>query len=67
MKNFYRILILFALWFGIAACVLAPLRLLVGLPFLGLTPGGIVRGAETLLLVAVGSYGAYRTAQRPWE
>ncbi len=35
MKNFYRILVLLALWLGIAACALAPLRLLVGLPCAG--------------------------------
>jgi hypothetical protein len=65
MDNFYRMLVPIALWLGIAAFVLALLLVLVGQPFLfRLTPGGILRGAQTLLLVAVAGYCARRTAQR---
>jgi len=65
MDNFYRKLVPIAVWLGIAAFVVALLMMLIGRPFLfGLTPGGINRGAQTLLLLAVGTYCAVRTAQR---
>ena len=64
MKKFYRILVPVALWLGLAAFVLALLLMVMGTTFLfRLTPGGIIRGAQTLLLVAVGGYCAYRTAR----
>lgn len=66
MDKFYRNLVPIVLWLGIAAFVVALLMMLIGRPFLfGLTPGGINRGAQTLLLIAVGAYCAHRTAQRP--
>lgn len=65
MDKFYRMLVPTALWLGIAAFVLGLLLSLSGTPFLfRLTPGGIIRGAQTLLLVAVGGYCAQRTTQR---
>jgi hypothetical protein len=64
MKKFYRILVPVALWLGLAAFVLALLLMLTGKTFLfRLTPGGIIRGTQALLLVAVGGYCAYRTAR----
>lgn len=65
MNNVHRMLVPIALWLGIAAFVLGLIMMLVGKPFLfRLTPGGILNGAEILLLVAVGSYCAHRTGQR---
>jgi hypothetical protein len=65
MDNFYRMLIPIALWLGIASFVLALLMMLVGQPFLfRLSPGGLLRGGQTLLLLAVAGYCAHRTAQR---
>jgi hypothetical protein len=66
MENFYRTFIPTALWLGIAAFVLAVFLMVFSLPFpYRLTPGGIVHGAEALLLMAVASYCAHRTAQGP--
>lgn len=65
MDSLYRILVSLALWLGIVAFVLGIVMMLAGKPFLfRLTPGGITNGAQTLLLVAVGSYCARRTGQR---
>ena len=65
MENFYRVLIPTALWLGIAAFVLALLLVVFSLPFpFRLTPGGIVRGVQALLLIAVAGHCAHRTAQR---
>lgn len=65
MDSLYRILVPLTLWLGIAAFVLGIIMMLAGRQFLfGLTPGGIINGAQTLLLVAVGSYCARRTGQR---
>ncbi len=65
MDSVYRNLVAITLWLGIAAFALGILVMLVGKPLLfGLTPGGLLRGAQTLLLVAVGSYCAHRTSQR---
>lgn len=65
MDNVYRMLVPIALWLGFASFVLALLLVLVGQPFLfRLTSGGILRGAQTLLLLAVAGYCAHRTAQR---
>lgn len=66
MQNFYRILVPIALWLGLAAFVLALLLVLVGQPFLfRLTSGGILRGAQTLFLVAVAAHCAHKATQRP--
>ncbi len=65
MDSLYRILVPLTLWLGIAAFVLGLIMMLAGKPFLfRLTPGGLINGAQTLLLVAVGSYCARRTGQR---
>ena len=65
MDSVYRILVHLALWLGIAAFVLGLIMMLARQPFLfGLTPGGILNGAQTLVLLAVGSYCARRTGQR---
>ena len=65
MDSVYRMLVPIALWLGIAAFVLGNLMMLVGRPFLfSLSPGGILKGAEILTLIAVGSYCAHRTGQR---
>ena len=64
MDNCYRNLVPIALWLGIAAFAVALVMMLIGRPFLfGLTPGGINRGAQTLLLLAVAGYCAHRTSQ----
>jgi hypothetical protein len=64
MDNFYRQFIPTALWLGVAAFVLAVFLVVFSLPFpLRLTAGGIVRGAQALLLIAVAAYCAQRTAQ----
>ncbi len=66
MDNAYRTIVPIALWLGLAAFVLALLMMLAGRPFFfGLTPGGIVRGGQTLLLVAVAGYCAYKATARP--
>jgi len=64
MENFYRTFIPTALWLGVAAFVLAVFLVVFGIrfPFV-LTPGGIIRGAQTLLLIAVAGHCAHRTAQ----
>jgi hypothetical protein len=65
MDSFYRILVPLALWLGLAAFVLGNIMMLAGRPFLfGLTPGGILNGAQALVLIAVGSYCALRAGQR---
>lgn len=64
MNTFYRRLIPIALWLGIAVFLLALLAILIGKPIVfGLTVGGINRGAQTLLLVAVAAYCAHRAAR----
>ncbi len=61
MKDFYRVLIHTTLWLGIAAFLLALFLMIFGLGFpFRLTPGGIVRGAQTFLLVAVAAYCAHK-------
>ncbi len=65
MASFYRVLVPIALWLGLAAFVFGNLMMLVARPFLfGLTPGGILKGAQALFLIAVGGYCAYRTEHR---
>ena len=65
VDNFYRQFIPTTLWLGVAAFLLAVFLVVFSLPFpFRLTPGGIVRGAQTLLLIAVASYCALRTPQR---
>lgn len=65
MQSFYRGLVSVALWLGIAAFVLALVMMLAGHPFVfSVTAGGILRGAQTLFLAAVGCYCAARTMQR---
>jgi hypothetical protein len=64
MDNFYRVFIPTALWLGVAYFALAVFLLVFSLPFpFRLTPGGIVRGAQALLLIAVAGHCAHRTAQ----
>lgn len=65
MDALYRALIPVTLWLGIVAFVLSLVMMLAGRPFLFyLTPGGILDGAQALLLVAVACYCALRTAER---
>ncbi len=65
MDAVYRTLVPIAFWLGIAALVLAHVMVLLGQQFLFLlTPGGILRGAQALLLAAVAGYCAHRTTQR---
>jgi hypothetical protein len=64
MNNFYRTFIPTALWLGVAAFALALFLVVFSIKFLyRLTPGGIVHGAQALLLIAVAAYCAHRTAQ----
>ncbi|MFI5342436.1 MAG: hypothetical protein ACHQ7N_21705 [Candidatus Methylomirabilales bacterium] len=64
MDNFYRNFISIMLWLGVAAFVLAVFLVVfrIRFPFV-LTAGGIIRGAQTLLLIAVAGHCAHRTAQ----
>jgi hypothetical protein len=63
MENFYRTFIPTALWLGVAAFVLAVFLVVFSIKFpFTLTPGGIIRGAQTLLLIAVAGYCAHLTA-----
>ena len=63
MDDFYRMLIPIAVWLGVAAFVLALLLVVFSIPSpFRLTPGGIIRGAQTLLLIAVAGYCAHLTA-----
>jgi hypothetical protein len=63
MDNFYRMLIPIALWLGVAAFVLALLLVVFSIPSpFRLTPGGIIRGAQTLLLIGLAGYCARLTA-----
>jgi len=66
MDNVYRTLVTIAFWLGLVAFVLGNLMMLIGRPFPigGVTPGGILNGAQSLLLIAVGSYCAHRSSQR---
>lgn len=65
MDSVYRVLVPVTFWLGIVAFVVGNTMMLLGKPFLfRFTPGGILNGAQTLVLIAVGSYCAYRTAQR---
>ena len=64
MDNFYRQFIPTALWLGVAAFALAVFLVVFSIKFpFALTPGGILRGAQTFLLIAVAAYCAHRTAQ----
>jgi hypothetical protein len=63
MEKFYRKLIPTAFWLGVAAFALAVFLVVFSLPFpFALTPGGIVRGAQAFLLIAVAGYCALLTA-----
>ena len=63
MDNIYQTLITTALWLGLAAFVLALLLVVFSIPSpFRLTPGGMLRGAQTLLLIAVAGYCAHRSA-----
>jgi hypothetical protein len=66
MGDFYRVLIHTTLWLGIATFVLALFLMIfsLGFPF-QLTPGGIVHGAQTFLLVAVAAYCAHKVTSPP--
>ncbi len=62
MESVYRKLISVALWLGIASFVLALVMLVLSQKFLFmLRPGGILRGAQTLFLLAVAAYCARKT------
>ncbi len=63
MDNFYRTFIPTAFWLGVAAFTLAVFLVVFSIrfPFV-LTPRGIIRGAQTLLLIAVAGYCAHLTA-----
>ncbi len=63
MDNFYRQFIPTTFWLGVAAFALAVFLVVFSIrfPFV-LTPGGIIRGAQTLLLIAVTGYCAHLTA-----
>jgi multisubunit Na+/H+ antiporter MnhB subunit len=63
MDNFYRMLVPIALWLGLVVFVIALCMGLTHTPILGFSQGGFLRGAQTLLLVAVAAYCAHRTAQ----
>jgi hypothetical protein len=63
MDNFYRTLIPTAFCLGVAAFVLAVFLVVFSIRFpYGLTPGGIIQGAQTLLLIALAGYCARLTA-----
>ncbi len=65
MDTFYRNFIPIMLWLGVATFVLAVFLVVFRIRFpFGLTSGGIIRGAQTLLLIAVAGYCAHLTAQR---
>ena len=56
-------LIPIAFWLGVAAFVVAAVLAVAGRPFLfHLTPGGILRGGEVLLLITVAGFCVHRTA-----
>ncbi len=64
MEKFFRTFIPTAFWLGVAAFVLAVFLVVFSLPFFyRLTAGGLVRGAQALLLIAVAGHCAHRTAQ----
>ncbi len=66
MEEFYRVLIHLTLWLGLAAFALALFLVIFSLGFpLGLTPGGILRGAQTFFLLAVAAYCAHKVTARP--
>ncbi len=66
MNGFYRGLIQTTLWLGIASFALALFLVVfsLGFPF-RLTPGGILRGAQTFLFVAVAAYCAHKVTSHP--
>ncbi len=66
MDQFYRVLIHLTLWLGIAAFALALFLVIFSLhsPF-GLTPGGILRGAQTFLLASIAAYCAQKMSRHP--
>jgi hypothetical protein len=63
MDNFYRRFIPTAFWLGVAVFALAVFLVLFSIrsPLVP-TPRGIIRGAQTLLLIAVAGYCAHLTA-----
>ena len=63
MNKFCCTLIPIALWLGIATFALALFLVAFGIRFLAtLTPGGIVRCAQTFLLLAMAAYCAHKVA-----
>ncbi len=63
MGSVYGKLVSVALWLGIASFVLALVMLALNQRFLFfLLPGGLLRGAQTLFLLAVAAYCARKTA-----
>jgi len=65
MNNFYRTFIPTALWLGVAAFALALFLVVFSIRFpYRLTPGGLVRGAQALLLVAVAAHCAHKAIPR---
>ena len=65
MENVYRTLVPIALWLGIVVFIVALFMGLTHTPFLGFSQGGFLRGAQTLLLVAVAAHCAHKAPQRP--
>jgi hypothetical protein len=64
MRKIYCTLVPAAFWLGVAAFLLAVFLVVFSLPlFYRLTAGGLVRGAQALLLIAVAGYCAHQTAQ----
>ena len=63
--DIYRMLILVTFWLGMVAFGLAVVMLVLNQRFLFfLLPGGLLRGAQTLFLAALGGYCAYRARRR---
>lgn len=64
MENFYRTLVPIALWLGLVVFVIALVIRLTQTPLLGFSPLGLLRGAQTLLLLAVAAYCAHKVTVR---
>jgi hypothetical protein len=65
MDKVYCMLVPIALWLGIVVFIVALFMGLTHTSFLGFTQGGFLRGAQTLLLVAVAAHCAHKATQRP--
>lgn len=62
MEKFYRALVPIGLWLGLVVLAIALFMGITNTTILGFGRGGVLRGAETLLLVAVAAYCAQRIA-----